>query len=135
MPLYLCNAAKGAIDDDAKRKIAADVTRIHCDVTAAPPDFVHVFFLEESDFVPLNGQTILLIGSIRGGRTDEQKAQIVREIGESIRAHTGVAPDKTFVTTTDTPASWVMEGGDILPEPGEEDEWLVAHKAKIKAQS
>ena len=31
------NAAKGAIDDAAKPKIAADITRIHCDVTGAPP--------------------------------------------------------------------------------------------------
>ena len=37
MPLYICNAAKGAIDDAAKPKIAADITRVHCEVTGAPP--------------------------------------------------------------------------------------------------
>ena len=47
MPLYLCNAAKGAISDAAKPKIAADITRIHCEVTGAPPQFVHAFFVEE----------------------------------------------------------------------------------------
>ncbi len=135
MPLYLCNAAKGALTDAAKEKIASDVTRIHCDVTDAPPDFVHVFFLEDAEHLPLNGQTALLIGSIRAGRTDEQKAQIVREIRAAFEAHTDIDPDKTFVTTVDTPASWVMEGGDILPEPGEEAEWMEAHKAQVAAQT
>jgi len=31
------------------------------------------------------------------------------------------------VFTKDVPASWVMEGGALLPEPGEEGDWLAAH--------
>lgn len=31
------------------------------------------------------------------------------------------------VDLTDVPASWLMEGGRIVPEPGEEAAWLAGH--------
>lgn len=130
MPMYMCNAAKGAIDDAAKPKIAADITRIHCEVTGAPPEFVHAFFVEEGANPPLNGKSAVLFGSIRAGRTDEQKAQIVSEMRRSIQAHTGIALDDIGGVTTDVPASWVLEGGEIMPEPGQEAEWLAKHKTE-----
>ena len=133
MPLYVCNSTKGAIGNSAKPKIAADITRIHCDVTDAPPTFVHAFFFEDAAHVPLDGKTVSLFGSIRAGRTDEQKAQIVEEMRQSIHRHAGVALDEIAARTADTPASWVMEGGDLLPEPGDEAEWLAAHEAKLQA--
>lgn len=129
MPLYMCNAAKGAIDDAAKPKIAADITRIHCDVTGAPPEFVHAFFLEESPSQPLDGKTAVLFGSIRAGRTDAQKAAIISQMRQSVETHTGIKLDEIGMTTVDVPASWVMEGGAIMPEPGEEAEWMAKHHA------
>lgn len=131
MPLYTCNARKGAISNEAKEKIAADITHIHCDVTAAPPDFVHAFFFEESDDLPLGDNSAVLHGNIRHGRNDEQKAEIVERMRDSIHTHTGLPKDAIQATTSDTPASWVMEGGDLLPEPGEEAEWLEALEAKL----
>lgn len=133
MPLYICNARKGAIEDSAKKKIAADITRIHCDVTDAPPTFVHAFFFEEAPHQPLNGSSAFLFGRIRHGRTDEQKAQIVLEMRQSIQTHTGIPFEDIMAITSDTPASWVMEGGDLLPEPGDETEWLAAHEANLAA--
>ena len=134
MPLYLCNSARGAIDNAAKPKIAADITRIHCDVTGAPPTFVHAFFFEEAPHQPLGDKTVLLFGNIRHGRTDEQKSQLVEQMRESIHSHTGIPLEEILVHTMDIPASWVMEGGDLLPEPGEEAAWLEAHEAKLAAE-
>ena len=133
MPLYVCNARKGAISDEAKAKIAKDITDIHCEVTDAPPDFVHAFFFEESDDLPLGDKSAVLHGNIRHGRNDEQKAEIVERMRESIHAHSGLPKDKITATTSDTPASWVMEGGELLPEPGEEAAWMEALDAKIAA--
>lgn len=135
MPLYICNAEKGAIPEAAKPKIAADITRIHCDVTGAPPTFVHAFFFEDAESPPLGGATASLFGSIRAGRTDAQKQQIREEMAASIEHHAGIAEDKITVMTADTPAKWVMEGGDLLPEPGEEAAWLAAHEAKLASAS
>ena len=127
MPLYMCNAPKGTISDAAKPKIAADITRIHCDVTGAPPQFVHAFFLDDAQAPPLGDKKAVLFGSIRAGRTDAQKAQIVTEMRESVHRHTGLALEDVGMITTDVPASWVLEGGEIMPEPGEEAEWLAKH--------
>ncbi len=127
MPLYVCNAAKGAIKDDAKPKIAADITRIHCDVTGAPPEFVHAFFVEDAPNQPLGEKTAFLFGSIRAGRNDKQRAQIVSQMRQSIETHAGIALDQIDMVTVDVPASWVLEGGAIMPEPGEEAEWMAKH--------
>lgn len=134
MPLYIVNSKAGLMPSEAKPRIAADVTRIHCDVTGAPPTFVHVFFFDDAPMPPLGDKSAMLYGQIRAGRTDAQKAQIVEEMAASVSAHTGLAAQSVHAFTTDTPASWVMEGGDVLPEPGEEDAWLAAHEAKLAAQ-
>lgn len=41
--------------------------------------------------------------------------------------HAGVPLSEIVVDTTDVPASWVMEVGEVLPEPGAEEVWLAAH--------
>lgn len=134
MPLYIVNSKSGSLPSSAKSKIAADVTRIHCDVTDAPPKFVHVFFFEDGPTPPLGDKSAMVYGQIRAGRTDAQKAQIAQEMAASLCEHTGLDADGVHAFTTDTPASWVMEGGDVLPEPGEEEAWLAAHEAKQAAQ-
>lgn len=128
MPLYMCNAVKGVIAEHAKPKIAADITDIHCEVTSAPRTFVHVFFFEDAPQLPINNKSVFLFGSIRAGRTDKQKSELVNRMKASIFVHAGVPQSEIIADTTDVPASWVMEGGDVLPEPGEEEAWLAAHQ-------
>ena len=135
MPLYMCNARPGAIAADAKAKIAKDITDIHCDVTGAPATFVHVFFFEG---VPLPVPGVVsahLQGSIRAGRTDKQKKTMVDQMKNSIAHHAVLEATDVSVDLADVPASWVMEGGDLLPEPGEEEAWLIAHEAKLAAEA
>ena len=127
MPLYLCNAVKGVIANDAKPKIASDITDIHCGITGAPRTLWHVFFFEDAPQLPINGKSVFLFGSIRAGRTTDQKTVLVDRMKASIFMHAGVPLKDIIADTTDVPASWVMEGGGVLPEPGEEDAWLAAH--------
>ncbi|MEM6818140.1 MAG: tautomerase family protein [Pseudomonadota bacterium] len=127
MPLYLCNTTRGAINDDAKRKIAADITRIHCDVTGAPAQFVHAFFVENDTAPPLGDKTAVLFATIRAGRTEDQKARIIAEMQDSVRTHAALDSDAVGMITADVPASWAFEGGEVMPEPGEEAEWLKRH--------
>ena len=134
MPLYIVNSKAGSVPDAAKDSIATDITRIHCEVTDAPPTFVHVFFFEDAAMPPLGDKSAMVYGQIRAGRTDAQKAQIAQEMAASVCDRTGLSADAVHAFTTDTPASWVMEGGDVLPEPGEEEAWLAAHEAKMAAQ-
>ena len=44
MPLYVCVAPGGNIPNTAKRQISRSITRIHSEVTNAPPTFVHTLF-------------------------------------------------------------------------------------------
>ena len=129
MPLYRCAVAEGLTTEEQRARIAKEVVRIHCGVTAAPPSFVHAFFTElPADRLP-EGKAAFVLGSIRAGRTDAQKASIVSQLSEAVAEIIGRTPAEVGVATSDMPASWIMEGGDLLPEPGEEAEWLARHNA------
>ncbi|MEM9314548.1 MAG: tautomerase family protein [Pseudomonadota bacterium] len=69
-------------------------------------------------------------GTIRKGRTDEQKRTIAELICGALIEHGGVEDHRVGVMIRETPASWVLEGGEIMPEPEEEAAWFAAHEAK-----
>jgi phenylpyruvate tautomerase PptA (4-oxalocrotonate tautomerase family) len=69
-----------------------------------------------------------VLGSIRWGRTDAQKAQIVSELTDVVADVIGRDRGEVGVVTADVPSKWNMEGGELLPEPGEEAEWLERHR-------
>jgi len=129
MPLYRCAIRKGLSTEDQRAQIAKEVVRIHCGVTAAPPSFVHAFFQEVPETDLPDGKTAFVLGTIRWGRTDEQKAQIVGDLSRSIAETLGREASEVGVVTVDIPSKWNMEGGELLPEPGEEDAWLAQHNA------
>ena len=130
MPLYICNTRKGALDGPAKEQIAKAITDIHCTVTGAPPLFVHAVFFEEAPQFPLEDKTLFVRGTIRKGRSDQQKNQIAASIRAALVEHGGVDPQSTEALIRETPASWVLEGGEIMPEPGEEAAWFAAQEAR-----
>ena len=127
MPLYRCAIGEGATSEAQRARIAKEITRVHCDVTGAPATFVHAFFDEVPPTALPAGKAAFVLGSIRAGRTDEQKAQIVSELTGFVASTLGLARDEVGVVTADVPAKWIMEGGKLLPEPGEEAEWLARH--------
>ncbi len=128
MPLYRCAVREGLSSEEQRAQIAKEVVRIHCEVTAAPPSFVHAFFNEVPAAELPKGKVAFVLGSIRWGRSDEQKARIVSELSESVAAALGRSPAEVGVATVDVPSRWNMEGGELLPEPGEEAEWLERHR-------
>ena len=130
MPLYICNTKKDALDQEGKVNIANAVTDIHCTVTGAPPCFVHVVFFEETPLFPLDENSLFVRGTIRKGRSDQQKDKIANSIREALVAFGGVEKEDADAVIRETPASWVLEGGEIMPEPGEEAEWFAAQEAR-----
>lgn len=133
MPLYICNAKKDALNADTKQQIARDITDIHCSVTGAPEIFVHVAFFEEVPFVPMEGNTLFVRGTIRKGRTDEKKNEIASRIRDSLVKRGGIEASEAGTEIRETPASWVLEGGEIMPEPGQEAEWFAEQEARRAA--
>ncbi|MEM1153234.1 MAG: tautomerase family protein [Pseudomonadota bacterium] len=139
MPLYTCSSQRGLISLSNKARISRAITDVHCKVTAAPPDFVHVFFFD-SDPAELEQSTAAagdrpprfqLFGSIRAGRTDETKHALVSGMTERVADILAVNASEVGMSTRDVKAQWVMEGGDVLPEPGEEAAWLRRHSEKL----
>ena len=130
MPLYICNTKQNTLDAQAKINIANDITDIHCAVTSAPALFVHVAFFEEAPQFPLGEKTLFVRGTIRKGRTDDQMQEISSRVQASLRKHGGLDDAHVDAEIRETPASWVLEGGEIMPEPGEEAAWFEAHKKK-----
>ena len=127
MPLYRCTVAEGLTSLEQRSLIAKEITRIHCEITGAPPEFVHAFFAEDADGQLPEGRRAFVLGSIRAGRTPEQKERLAAAMRRSIASTVGTPEEEVAVVTVDVPARWVMEGGHILPEPGEEAEWLAKH--------
>jgi len=124
MPLYICSAPAERLDDAKRQRIAEEITRIHCDVTGAPALFVHVVFDESKS------EQTSVFGTIRAGRSEETKAALKRQMAKSVAETIGIDDAEVPVITSDVPASWVMEGGAVMPEPGEEDDWLAVHTGR-----
>ena len=120
MPVYHCTLPEAALDDAKRERIARDITRIHCEATGAPPLFVHVLFAD--------GQAgASVVGSIRAGRSADLKAEMAAELTAAVAKALGVERAEVRVVLLEVPARWVMEGGAVMPEPGDEAEWLARH--------
>ena len=135
MPLYICNSKENALDAFAKTNIAQAITDIHCAVTGAPACFVHAAFFEEAPQFPIEDKDLYVRGTIRKGRSGEQKNEISRRIHEALVTYGKVEPHLAKALIRETPASWVLEGGEIMPEPGEEAEWFAAQEARRAAEA
>ena len=129
MPLYRCAIREGLSNEAQRAQIAKEVVRIHCGVTGAPAMFVHAFFSERPPSELPDGQMAYVLGTIRWGRTDEQKAEIASQLRTRVASALGCSENDVGVTTVDIPSKWNMEGGAIMPEPGEEAAWLEKHQA------
>lgn len=125
MPIYRFKVPSGSVPFEQREKIAIDVTDIHCGQTLAPRHFVHVFFDERPEEAEPDYPTRYYLDAInRAGRPQEVKDKLLNELLGSFIAHTGVARSEVSGRIGETPASWAMEGGQVLPEPGQESaEW------------
>ena len=55
--------------------------------------------------------------------------EIVSELRKSVASALGCSAAEVGVVTVDIPSKWNMEGGSLLPEPGEEAAWLERHRS------
>jgi phenylpyruvate tautomerase PptA (4-oxalocrotonate tautomerase family) len=128
MPFYSCNVPAGSLTDNEKDDLARAITRIHAEVTGAPPDLVHVIYNElgaaDSYTAGEPSTDIIITGHIRAGRSDPEKQRLLREVAGAGAAITRRPLDSIAVLIRDVPAKYILESGEIVPELGEEDAWL-----------
>lgn len=127
MPIYNCISPVNGIPMAAREKVATGITDAHCNSTGAPRNFVHVFFREVAQAGGRFDKPFFIEGVNRAGRQAEVVLALKKELRKALSDGAGVPLEQVGARITESPASWVMEGGDILPEPGEEDaKWFAA---------
>jgi phenylpyruvate tautomerase PptA (4-oxalocrotonate tautomerase family) len=125
MPMYQCFTPEGSLDETQRSSVATAFTNIHCSLTTAPPTFVHVLFHE---YTPKWSSTDYAVhGGIRAGRAQSITDSLVDQMTTTLAETIGVSSDAVTMQTRETPASWIMEGGAVLPEPGDEAAWVGAN--------
>jgi phenylpyruvate tautomerase PptA (4-oxalocrotonate tautomerase family) len=139
MPFYSCHVPAGSVTDDHKDDLARAITRIHSEVTGAPPDLVHVIYTE---FAPADSYTagepssdIIITGHIRDGRSDADKQRLLREVAGAAATITTRPLDTIAILIRDVPPKYVLESGQIAPELGEEDAWLATRQRNRAASA
>ncbi len=126
MPFYHAIVRPELLDESQRQRFAEQVVEVHCDVTGAPPSFVHVLVAED-DRGRLDADSNALIrGVIRSGRTEAQRAEITSRLSQALAETAAIDPASAHASTTEIQASYTMEGGALLPEPGspEEQAWM-----------
>ncbi|MEV6054724.1 hypothetical protein [Streptomyces sp. NPDC052107] len=61
---------------------------------------------------------------MRRGHPQKEATRLALELSSAIARISGVDVRRTMVVLQDGPARSAVEGGHVLPDPGEEEEWL-----------
>lgn len=129
MPVYTL-ACRRPLSADATKKVSHAITDIHCEVTGAPPEFVNIVFMNGHRV--RGGKALGVIGNVRkgGNRNKELTDDLRDQLRDGIAKAAGLAASDVNVELLGFEASRAMEGGEILPQPGDENVWLERSAAR-----
>lgn len=108
--------------------MAHEIARIHAEINHVPSTYVNVVFHElpaggiYTDGVPAN--PVLVNGWVRSGHPEDKTALLATEIAAAVSRIANVPADRVLMVIQNSPAHGAVEGGRVLPEPGEEQAWL-----------
>jgi phenylpyruvate tautomerase PptA (4-oxalocrotonate tautomerase family) len=133
MPTYFCATLEGRLTAVQKRKIAGEITRVHCEVTGAPSFFAQVIFQEVKPgnyFVggePLKHDQLFVYGHIRSGRAAVDKSRMIAMMAKAVGDAASVENSRSvWVYVAELPPRQMIEFGHLLPEAGDEPAWTAA---------
>lgn len=137
MPTYFCTSASGRLTVEQKANIAGEITRIHSEVTGAPTSFAQVIFREvvpDDWFMggkPLTHEHIFIYGHIRAGRAAVDKVRMIRLMAEAVALAAQVESRRAvWIYLNELAPRQMIEFGHLLPEPGDEHDWMRALPAE-----
>jgi len=119
VPLYNL-ACRAPLAAGTRSEVARAITDTHCGLTGAPRHFVNVVFL---DNYPLRGRLAIdVIAAVRSGgdRGPAELAQLEKAMQQTIADAADLPLERVGISLTGFPAHWIIEGGQILPDPGAE---------------
>ena len=121
MPVFNL-ATEKPLPTKKRSELAMMFTHLHCENTDAPRTFVNVLFAQGSPIK--HGYKLAVHAAVRAGRTKELNAKIEGLMVERCASILGMSPREVQFQLAEIQASWIMEGGVVLPEVGEEEAWL-----------
>jgi phenylpyruvate tautomerase PptA (4-oxalocrotonate tautomerase family) len=137
MPTYFCTTLEGRLTAEQKRKIAGEITRVHCEVTGAPSFFAQVIFQEvrPGDYfiggAPLKHDQLFVYGHIRSGRAAVDKSRMIALMAKAVGNAAKVEGSRSvWVYVAELPPRQMIEFGHLLPEAGDEPAWTAALSAE-----
>lgn len=121
MPLYGLTSNKN-LAPQIKQELVNLFTTVHCNIMIAPEQFVHVVFFEG---IPLlKNKSLYVHANVRLGRTKEQIDKAREAFSSGCAKILQVNEDKIHIHMMEIDGKWAMEGGFVMPSPGEEDQWM-----------
>jgi phenylpyruvate tautomerase PptA (4-oxalocrotonate tautomerase family) len=128
MPIYTCTANDATLTASTKAELAGEIARIHSAINHVPSTYVNVVFHElPADAVYTDGRPaapVLVSGWVRAGHPEGDITRLATEIAAAVTRLAGVPADRVLVVFESSPAHFAVEGGRVLPEPGEEQAWI-----------
>jgi phenylpyruvate tautomerase PptA (4-oxalocrotonate tautomerase family) len=128
MPVYTCTTTTATLTADIKSALAQEISRIHADINHVPTTYVNVVFHElpaggiYTDGVPAD--PVLVNGWVRSGHPADKTTRLATEIAAAVSRIANVDRDRVMMVIQNSPASGAVEGGRVLPEPGQEQAWI-----------
>jgi phenylpyruvate tautomerase PptA (4-oxalocrotonate tautomerase family) len=128
MPIYTCTVAQSTFGGDAKRALAGEIARIHSSMVHVPSTYVNVAFHElEPDGLYAGGMPVspvLVTGWVREGHPADDTTRLATAISTAVTMIFEIDVERVLVVIQPSPARFAVEGGRVLPEPGQEQAWL-----------
>lgn len=128
MPIYTCTTTESTLSAQTKKALASEIASIHSEINHVPSTYVNVVFHElppdsvYTDGVPAS--PVLVSGWIREGHPKAEVTRLATEIAAAATRIAGIPAERVLVVFESSPASFAVEGGRVLPEPGEEAAWI-----------
>ena len=132
MPTYTLHIPAGRLAAAQLDRMAAEITRVHSEVTGAAGFFAQVIVHEVAagryyaGGRPLAADQLFLHGQIRAGRSAQDRTRLLLALRDVVTTESGAEAAAVWVYLVDLPARDMVEYGHVLPEPGGEGAWMAA---------
>ena len=124
LPQYTIITQEHSLSDQAKLKMANEITRIHTAVMKVPRSFVRVVFLSypagSGYTAGVEAPTAAVNCVLRSGHSMDEKKDMLQQLWSMFQSMTGIATDQLAIAPLETPSSDAMEMGQIMPAVGQE---------------
>ena len=121
MPVYQVLTSGVVLTGEQRDILATRFTEAHHEVTRTRDPFVRIAFLP----MPLGlmytagriEPSFVLHADCRAGRSEITRRALMDKLYAVVRDVVDLLQEQILLTVTDTPGSWSMEAGRLLPEP------------------